>query len=156
MKVIGVRADSGGSCEAVEMVYGLDHLEEAVRETDFVVLALPLTENTDRLLNAERLAWLKQDAYLINVGRGALIDEDALVEALRSRSFAGVALDVTTQEPLSPNSPLWEMENVLLTPHTAGLTNKMWERHYAAFAENLKRFLKDEPLLWIVDKSKGC
>ncbi len=155
MKVVGVRAHGGRSCEAVDIVYRLDRLEEVVRAADFVVLALPLTEKTDRLMNAERLAWLKQDAYLINVGRGALIDEDALVEALQRRSFAGAALDVTTQEPLPSSSPLWEMENVLLTPHTAGLTDKMWERHYAAFAENLGRFLKGEPLLWIVDKAKG-
>jgi phosphoglycerate dehydrogenase-like enzyme len=155
MTVIGVRADGARSCEGVDIVYGFDHLEEAVREADFVVLALPLTEKTDRLMNAERLSGLKQHAYLINVGRGALIDESALVEALQNRSLAGAALDVTNQEPLSPNSPLWGMENVLITPHTAGLTDKMWERHYESFVENLRRFLKGEPLLWIVDKGKG-
>ncbi len=155
MKVIAVREHSARSCESADNVYGLDHLEGAVREADFVVLALPLTEKTEGLMNPERLAWLKRDAYLINVGRGALIDEGALVEALNKRSFAGVALDVTTQEPLEVTSPLWEMENVLITPHTASLTNKMWERHYESFTENLRRFMSGERLLWIVDKGKG-
>lgn len=154
MKVIGVREHSK-SCEGVDILCGTDHLEDAVRAADFLVLALPLTEKTDCLMNAERLAWLKRDAYLINVGRGALVDEGALVEALRRRAFAGAALDVTTQEPLAADSPLWEMENVLITPHIAGLTDKMWERHYQSFSENLRRFLKDEPLLWMVDKEKG-
>jgi phosphoglycerate dehydrogenase-like enzyme len=155
MKVIGVRQHSGRSCEGVDIVYSLDHLEDALSEADFVVLALPLTDKTDRLMSGRRLALLKPDAYLINVGRGALIDEGALVEALQRRSLAGAALDVTTQEPLALDSPLWEMENALLTPHIAGLTDKMWERHYESFAENLRRFLKGEPLLWIVDKDKG-
>lgn len=154
MGVIGVREHSR-SCEGVDIVYAFDHIEDALRAGDFVVLALPLTEKTDRLMDARRLALLKRDAYLINVGRGALIDESALVEALRRRAFAGAALDVTTQEPLAADSPLWEMENVLITPHIASLTDKMWERHYQSFAENLRRFLKGDPLLWIVDKEKG-
>jgi phosphoglycerate dehydrogenase-like enzyme len=106
-------------------------------------------------MNAERLARLKPDAYLINVGRGVLVDEAALLDALRAKSFGGAALDVTTEEPLPPESPLWEMENVLITPHIAGLTEKMWERHYAHYTENLRRFLEGQPLLWVVDKGKG-
>ncbi len=155
MKVIGIREHGSRSCEGTDSVYGLDRLQDALRAADFVVLALPVTEVTERLMDSERLACLKRDAYLINVGRGSLIDEDALVEALQRRSFAGAALDVTTQEPLAADSPLWQMENVLITPHTAGLTDKMWERHYESFAENLRRFLKNEPLLGVVDKEKG-
>jgi phosphoglycerate dehydrogenase-like enzyme len=106
-------------------------------------------------MNAQRMAQLKPDAYLINVGRGVLIDEAALAEALRAGSFAGAALDVTTDEPLPPESPLWGMDNVLITPHIAGLTDRMWERHYAHYTENLRRYLAGEPLLWIVDKQRG-
>ena len=84
-------------------------------------------------MNAERLECLKPDAYLINVGRGVLIDEDALLHALRANRFAGAALDVTTEEPLPSASPLWTMENLFITPHTAGFAEKMWERHYAAY-----------------------
>ena len=155
MRVVGVRESSQRSCEGVDVVYGFDQLQQALVDAGFVVLALPLTEKTDRLMNAERLSWLKNDTYLINVGRGALVDEVALVDALRKQSLAGVALDVTTQEPLSPDSPLWAMENVLITPHIAGLTNKMWERHYETFTENLRRYWNGEPLLWVVDKAKG-
>ena len=154
MHVIGVREhpEHGGD---VEEVYGFDELNEALAKAEFVVLAIPVTPKTHHLMNAERLAQLRPDAYLINVGRGVLIDEEALVAALRKKSFAGAALDVTEHEPLPPESPLWEMENVLITPHIAGLTEFMWERHYGHYAENLRRFLAGEPLAWVVDKEKG-
>ncbi len=126
-----------------------------MREGDFVVLAVPVTPKTHRLMNAERLAQLKPDAYLINVGRGILIDEEALVQAVQARGFAGAALDVTAEEPLPPESALWHLENVFITPHIAGLTERMWERHYGHYTENLRRYLAGEPLLWVVDKQRG-
>ena len=98
---------------------------------------------------------MRSDAYLINVGRGPQVDEAALADALRSRRIAGAALDVFEQEPLPAQSPLWELDNLLITPHTAGLTEKLWERHYALFSENLRRYLAHQPLLFIVDKAKG-
>ena len=155
MRVVGVREHPERPCEGVDVMYGLDGLDEALRESDIVVLAIPVTSKTHHLVNAERLAQLRPEAYLINVGRGVLIDEDALVHALRAKRFAGAALDVTTEEPLPPESPLWEMESVLITPHIAGLTEFMWERHYGHYSENLRRFLAGEPLLWVVDKEKG-
>jgi phosphoglycerate dehydrogenase-like enzyme len=155
MRVIGVREHPERECDGVDLMCGFDALEEALSEGDFVVLALPVTPKTHHLINAERLARLQPEAYLINVGRGVLIDEDALVRALRAKSFAGAALDVTSEEPLPPESPLWEMENVLITPHIAGLTEFMWERHYGHYTENLRRFLMGELLLWVVDKEKG-
>lgn len=154
MRVIGIRQHAGRRVEGVHAQYGFDMLDDALREADFVVLALPVTAKTHHLMNAARLACLKPQAYLINVARGVLIDEAALAEALRARSFAGAALDVTTEEPLPPESPLWEMDNVLITPHTAGLTERMWERHYDTFAENLRRFLCGESLRWVVDKQE--
>ena len=135
-------------------MYGFDELDRALREADFVVLAAPVTPKTHHLMNAARLALLRPTAYLVNVARGVLIDEAALVAALRANSFAGAALDVTTQEPLPPESPLWTMENVLITPHTASVTERMWQRHYDLYTRNLRRFLAGEPLLWIVDKEK--
>ncbi len=98
---------------------------------------------------------MKQDAYLINVGRGPQVDEAALADALRERSIAGAVLDVFEQEPLPSESPLWDLENLLITPHTAGLTEKLWQRHYTLFSENLRRYLAREPLLFVVDKQKG-
>jgi phosphoglycerate dehydrogenase-like enzyme len=155
MRVLAVREHIERGSESGDQAFSFDELETALRPADFVVLALPVTAQTERLMNATRLAYLKPEAYLVNVGRGVLIDEPALIEALQSRRFAGAALDVTTQEPLPPGSPLWSMDNVLITPHIAGLTDKMWERHYDSFAENLNRFRKGEPLLWEVDQQRG-
>ena len=155
MRVVGVREHPERGSEGCGCGLWLRRTRSGTRRSDFVVLAVPVTPKTHHLMNAERLAQLKPDAYLINVGRGVLIDEDALVQALRAKSFAGAALDVTTEEPLSPDSPLWQMENVFITPHIAGLTERMWERHYAHYTENLRRYLAGEPLLWVVDKQRG-
>ncbi|MGO9517853.1 MAG: D-2-hydroxyacid dehydrogenase [Candidatus Korobacteraceae bacterium] len=154
-RVVGVREHPENGGEGADTVCGFDKLDWALHEADFVVLAVPVTPKTHHLMNARRLAQLKPGAYLINVGRGVLIDEDALVQSLRAQSFAGAALDVTTEEPLPQESPLWQMENVLITPHIAGLTERMWERHYAHYAENLRRYLAGEPLLSVVDKQRG-
>jgi len=155
MRVVGVREHPERGREGADVVLGFEELDRALREADFVVLAVPVTPKTHHLINTERLAALKREAYLINVGRGVLIDEGALVEALRAKRLAGVALDVTTEEPLPPESPLWQMENAFITPHIAGLTERMWERHYEHYTENLQRYLAGQPLLWVVDKQRG-
>jgi phosphoglycerate dehydrogenase-like enzyme len=98
---------------------------------------------------------MKPDACLINVGRGPLIDEPALATALREKRIGGAALDVFPKEPLAADSPLWDVPNLLITPHTAALTVKLWERQYALFAENLRRYLNGQQLLAVVDKGKG-
>jgi phosphoglycerate dehydrogenase-like enzyme len=155
MRVIGVREHPERVCEGVEKIYGFDRFDEALAQAHFVVLALPVTPKTHHLMNAARLACLKPEACLINVGRGVLIDEAALIDALSRKSFAGAALDVTTEEPLPQDSPLWQMDNVFITPHIASLTEQMWVRHYETFTQNLRRFLKNESLFWIVDKDKA-
>lgn len=154
MRVSGVRQHPERQCDGVAKMFGFADLDQALRQADFVVLAVPVSSKTHHLMNAERLAQLRRDAYLINVGRGVLIDEDALVDALQRNSFAGAALDVTTYEPLPPESPLWTMDNVFITPHTASLSEHMWERHYSTYAENLQRYMAGEPLSWMVDKEK--
>lgn len=155
MRVIGVREHPAKGSELADEMYGFEDLNRALSQGDFVVLATPVTERTRQLMNADRLAHLKRDAYLINVGRGVLIDEEALQHALRANRFAGAALDVTVVEPLPPGSSLWTMDNVFITPHTAGFAQKMWERHYISYTENLRRYLAGEPLQWIVDKKAG-
>ena len=130
-------------------------IDEVFRQADYVVLAAPVTERTKAVANAERLALMKSDACLINVGRGSLVDEPALIAALREKKIGGAALDVFPKEPLAADSPLWDLPNLLITPHTAALTDKLWERHYALFSENLRRYLDREPLLAVVDKRKG-
>jgi phosphoglycerate dehydrogenase-like enzyme len=98
---------------------------------------------------------MKVDACLINVGRGPLVDEVALATRLREKRIGGAALDVFPKEPLAADSALWDVPNLLITPHTAALTDKLWERHYALLSENLRRYLNSEPLLAVVDKRKG-
>ncbi len=156
MRVIAVREHVGKQKpEGVGEVLPSAKLDEVLRQADFVVLAAPLTPETTKLMNAERLGAMKPDSYLINVGRGPQIDEPALVEALRERRIAGAALDVFDKEPLPADSPLWDLENLLITPHTAGITDKLWTRHYELFSGNLRRYLGHEPLQYVVDKRIG-
>jgi D-2-hydroxyacid dehydrogenase (NADP+) len=155
IRVVAVREHPEKESELAQAMYGFEDLNRALSEGDFVVLTAPVTAKTRKMMNADRFSHLKSGAYLVNVGRGALIDEDALQYALHAKSFAGAALDVTTEEPLPHGSPLWTMENVFITPHTAGYAEKMWERHYDSYAENLRRYLAGEPLLWVVDKNAG-
>jgi phosphoglycerate dehydrogenase-like enzyme len=156
MRVIAVREHPEKEMpEGVAEVYAPARINVLLSQSDYVVLAAPLTDATRGLMDAERLAAMRPDAYLINVGRGPQVDEAALADSLRNRRIAGAALDVFEQEPLPAESPLWKLENLLITPHTASLTEKLWHRHYALFSENLRRYLALEPLLFIVDKQKG-
>jgi phosphoglycerate dehydrogenase-like enzyme len=155
MHVIGVRRQRERGAERAHEVLGYPALDAAIARADFVVLAAPLTPHTRQMIDARRLQLFKPDAYLINVSRGALIDEDALAKALRDRRLGGAALDVFQEEPLPRRSPLWKLPQVLITPHTAFLTEKVWERHYAAFAGNLNRYLAGQPLEDVVDKGRG-
>ncbi|MCU1331677.1 MAG: D-isomer specific 2-hydroxyacid dehydrogenase, NAD-binding protein, partial [Candidatus Angelobacter sp.] len=98
---------------------------------------------------------MKPDAYLINVARGPLIDESALLDALQQRRIAGAALDVFNQEPLPANSPFWSLDNILITPHIAAVTERLWDRHYRLIVDNMNRFMAGRPLLNEVDKSRG-
>jgi phosphoglycerate dehydrogenase-like enzyme len=156
MRVIAVREHpEKASPEGVEQVFASSQLDTLLAQSDYVVLAAPVTSATHNLIDAAGLAKMKPDACLINVGRGQLVDEAALIQALRDHKIGGAALDVFVEEPLPPSSPLWNFENVLITPHTAGLTEKQWERQYAVVAENLRRYLNHQSLLAIVDQQTG-
>lgn len=156
MRVIAVREHvEKGSPEGVEAVFPPPAINEVLKQSDYIVLAAPLIAATHGLIDADRFAAMKPGACLINVGRGAQVDEAALVEALRTRRIAGAALDVFEREPLPADSPLWSAENLLITPHTAGLTDKLWHRHYELFSDNLRRYVAREPLRFVVDKQKG-
>ena len=156
MRVIAVRENvEKGRPEGVEAVLPPSGIDEMLSQSDYVVVAAPLIASTERLINSARLAVMKPSACLINVGRGTQVDEAALVQALRTRRIAGAALDVFEREPLPADSPLWSVENLLITPHTAGLTDKLWPRHYELFADNLRRYVAGQPLLFVVDKQKG-
>jgi phosphoglycerate dehydrogenase-like enzyme len=156
MRVVAVRNRvEAEKPDNVEQVYGSSQIDLMLSQSDYVVLAAPLTSSTTGMINAARLGSMKPDGYLINVSRGPLVDESALAEALRSRKIAGAALDVFEKEPLPPESPLWDLENLLITPHIAGFTEKLWDKHYAFFTEDLRRYRSHQPLIAIVDKSKG-
>jgi len=155
MRVIAVREHPEKGSEGVDAVFGPAQIEEVFRQADYVVLAAPMTNATRNLASAGRIALMKRDACLINVGRGPLVDEEALQSALRARKIGGAALDVFPQEPLPTESPLWDVPGLLITPHTAALTGKIWERHYALLAENLQRYMSGQPLLGLVDKRRG-
>jgi len=155
MRVIAVREHPEKGSDGAEQIFSPAQLDDLLRQSDYVVLAAPVTTATRALIDAARLAKMKPSAFLINVGRGPLVDEAALADALRLKQIAGAALDVFSQEPLPPDSQLWELPNLLITPHTAALTEKLWERHYTLFSENLRRYLNREALVGIVDKQKG-
>jgi phosphoglycerate dehydrogenase-like enzyme len=155
MRVIAVREHLEKGSEGADAVFAPAQIEEIFRQADYIVLAAPVTASTKAIANSERLALMKADACLINVGRGPLVDEPALIAALREKRIGGAALDVFPKEPLDAESPLWDVPNLLITPHTAALTDKLWERHYTLFSENLRRYLSGQPLLAVVDKRKG-
>jgi len=155
MNVLAVRQNPAKGTAGADEVYSAEQLEQVLPRADYVLLCTPVTPATSALINSERLAKMKSDAYLINVGRGTLADEPALIDALKAHRIAGAALDVFDEEPLPEESPFWSLDNVLITPHTAGVTEGLWERHYKLIAENLRRFNDGRPLLSEVDKKEG-
>lgn len=125
---------------------GESGLKQVLSKSDYVVITLPLNENTLKLINAEKLSWMKKEAVLINVGRGEVVDQDALIDALQKGQLRGAGLDVMTPEPLPKESPLWTMENVYITPHNAPSSPYMMSRLYDLVEDNIKRFMEQKPL----------
>jgi len=130
-------------------------LVEFLGRADFVVLTLPHTKDTHHFINKERLEAMQSHGVLVNIGRGGVVDEQALISALKEQRIAGAALDVTEEEPLPKESPLWEMDNVIITPHHSGISERYMERAIDLFCENLKAYLAGEKLPNLVDKSAG-
>ena len=125
-----------------------------LRETDFLVIAAPHTPETEGMIGEAELAAMKPSAVLINVGRGVIVDEDALIRALQDRRLAGAALDVAREEPPPDDSPLWQLPNVILSPHSASTVTQEDERIIEIFCDNLRRYLRGEPLRNVLDKNK--
>jgi phosphoglycerate dehydrogenase-like enzyme len=138
-----------------ERFYPPSALHQLLAECDYVVIALPLTAETTHFIGTAELQAMKPTAYLVNIARGAIVDEVALIEALRQGWIAGAGLDVFEEEPLPTDSPLWDLENVLISPHVAGFTPHYDRRAAALFADNLRRHLAGEPLLNMVNKTRG-
>lgn len=156
MHVIGMRRSASASTPpGVKRMVRPDDLMNTLPQADFVVLTQPLTEETRNMIDAKALAGMKRSAYLINIGRGGTVDELALVEALQNGTIAGAGLDVFAAEPLPPDSPLWKMENVIITAHYSGETPHYDERAMEIFIDNLERYTRGEPLRNQVDKQRG-
>jgi D-2-hydroxyacid dehydrogenase (NADP+) len=147
MRVVGLRRDPGAGRGAADAVYAMGEFKSLLPEADFVALTCPLTEETEKLVDVEALARMKSSAYLVNIARGRVVDEAALVEALAARRIAGAGIDVTVEEPLAPSSPLWGMEHVLLTPHTAGETRHYEDNVIEILRDNLGRLWRGEEQL---------
>ena len=133
----------------------MDAFHDLLGESDVVVICAPLTRETERMFDHAAFNVMRDQAFLINVTRGKIVDEDALMEALIKQKIGGAGLDVTPQEPLPNNHPLWQMPNVIITPHTAGGSPNRDDRLVDLFCQNLKRYVIGKPLLSVIDKTKG-
>jgi phosphoglycerate dehydrogenase-like enzyme len=147
MRVVATKRDASHGGEWVDSVYRYDRLPELLPSADIVVLTCPLTPDTQNLIDATALAAMKPSAHLINVARGRIVNEDALIQALQEQRLAAAGLDVTREEPLPASSPLWTMPNVLITPHKAGETQRIEEAVIDLLMENLDRIWRGEAVL---------
>jgi phosphoglycerate dehydrogenase-like enzyme len=152
VRVTGVNR-SGRPVRGVERVFRLRQLDRALGEADFVIVVLPLTDDTRGLVGARALAAMKPTAWLFNIGRGAVVDEAALVDALKARRIGGAVLDVFPTEPLPPEHPLWTLDNAVVTPHISGPSTP--PEITPVFNDNLARWLAGRPLRHVVDRARG-
>lgn len=146
---------SGAPASGAERTESSDSLRELLHEADFVVLALAVTNETRKLFDADMIAAMGKDSWLVNVARGVVVDTEALVEALRAEKIGGAALDVTDPEPLPDGHPLWEMDNVIITPHIANTVDMALPELRALVARNVKHVAAGEPLEGLVDPDLG-
>ena len=155
MRVLAVDVKTLKRARYVDIMLPLDQLRQLLGESDFVALTVPLTPETTKLIGEEELRAMKPTAYLINTSRGGIVDEEALIRALDEHWIAGAGLDVVTTEPLSPDNRLWELPNVILSPHISGHLEEvnMWATEL--FADNLRRYLNGKKLHNVVNKKKG-
>jgi len=154
LRVIGTKR-TPGSLPGVEQVYGSGEIDAVLVQSDFVLLLLPLTPETDSLMNAARLKKMKPSAFLLNFGRGALVADDDLVAAVKARTIAGAVLDVYRTEPLPAEHAFWGTEGIVVMPHVGGLAEGRDEIVAGIFTDNVRRFLNDEPLNALVERARG-
>lgn len=141
--------------EWIERLYPVEQLDDMLSESDFIVVIVPLTDETKGLIGASEIKAMKNSAYLINVARGPVVDEEALIEGLKNGEIAGAGLDVYQQEPLPADSPLWEMENVIISPRMSAVSPYYADRAVKLFCENAKLFIKEGGLKNEINKDQG-
>jgi D-2-hydroxyacid dehydrogenase (NADP+) len=157
MRVVATRrhVHQIGRARDVDKIYPREHLLDLLAESDYVVDCLPATAETARFIGEKELRGMKPGAFLVNIGRGSTIDEPVLIRALREKWIGGAGLDTFQSEPLPAESPLWDMPNVIITPHMSGSTDDYMEKAAAIFCDNLRRYLAAKRLKNIVDKKLG-
>lgn len=154
MKLLGVDPVRRSVDEVLLDVWPTDRLPALLEGSDFVVIAAPHTPETEKMFGAEQFRRMKRSGYLINIGRGAIVDQKELTKALETGEIAGAALDVFEEEPLPKDHPLWDMPNVLITPHVAAASPRIAERHLETLLENLRQFVQGEEPITLVDKQR--
>ena len=155
MRIWGITRSGRSDAQLAERILPAEELAHVLPQADFVVLAAPETPETRKMIGAKEFALMKREAYLINVARGTLVDQAALAEALRARTIAGAAIDVAEEEPLLPDSPLWKLDNIFITPHVSAVSERMWTRQMDLLMENLERWFDGRELINQVDLQRG-
>jgi len=155
MRVWGVTRSGAGDGRRVEKIVAAGELNDVLPEVDYVLIAAPETAETHHLIGAEQIGKMKRGARLINVARGSLLDETALIRALESGALGGAALDVAATEPLAAESPLWKAPNLMITPHTSAVSDRLWERETALLMELLERWFDGREMFNRVDFARG-
>ncbi len=155
MRVWGVTRSGKGDASHVEKILPIAQLDSALPHADYLVLAAPDTHETQHLIGPAQIAKMKRGARLINVGRGSLLDEPALISALETGALRGAALDVTATEPLPPDSPLWKAPNLFVTPHTSGVSDRLWQKETDLLMNLLERWFANREMFNVVDFSRG-
>ncbi len=155
MRVWGVNRSGKGDTTHAEKIFPISQLEDALPQADYVVLAAPDTHETQHLIGAGHFAKMKRGARLINVGRGSLLDEAALIRALETGALRGAALDVTGTEPRPSDSPLWKAPNLFITPHTSGVSDRLWQKETDLLMDLLERWFAGRDLFNVVDYARG-
>lgn len=155
MRVWGVTRSGKGDSNLAQKIVRASELHTVLPEADYVVIAAPETPETRKLIGEEQIALMKRGARLLNVGRGSLLDEAALIASLENGHLSGAALDVTGVEPLPENSPLWKTPNLFITPHTSAVSDKLWERETELLVELLELWFSGKPMKNVVDLARG-
>jgi len=155
MDIIAVDPYPTEKPDFVRALWGVDRLPDLLQQSNAVICAVPKTPSTYRMISADQLNMMPRGSFIVNIARGGVIDEDALVEAVRSGQIAGAGIDVTDVEPCPADSPLWDEPGILLTPHSAGFSKDLKEKKIGWFIGNLKRYVAGEPLQGLVDTSQG-
>ncbi len=155
MRTIGVKRNIEGKIDYIDELYSNAQLEIALKQGDYIVIALPLTEETRGFIGRKEFAVMKETAFFVNIARGEVVDEGALIEALKEGRIAGAALDVFTEEPLSPDSPFYDLENVYITPHISAAHPDYNLKAVRLFIENLKSYLENREIKNLVDYNRG-